>query len=48
MLIYTLVHVCAFKYIPKETQGAQRDIRVSAERHTILVRQFSACIRDPV
>lgn len=37
MLINTLVHVCAFKYIPKETQGAQRGVRVSVERHTILV-----------
>lgn len=37
MLINTLVHVCAFKYIPKETQGAQRGVHVSVERHTILV-----------
>lgn len=37
MLINTLVHVCTFKYIPKETQGAQRGVHVSVERHTILV-----------
>lgn len=37
MLINILVHVCAFKYIPKETQGAQRDVHVSVERQTILV-----------
>lgn len=37
ILIYTLVHVCAVKYIPKETQGAQWDVGVSVKRHTILV-----------
>lgn len=52
ILIYTLVYVCAFKYVPKETQGAQWDVRVSVERHTILVssspRPASETLYNPI